>query len=256
MKKYDIKEIIARVSLEDLLERFGWETKKKGRYTMVLCKFHHDTAFGSAMIYPDNPDYFMCFTCGQRYNIFDVYMYEHNCDFAEALEALAKDCGLAPLDEGKKVKKMPFTRQELVEIGLCLYDRHSERYVDGFLQPDDVPTDLKAKGYQIYTETFCENPYAIEAMEFEYSYKSKKGCSQMEHLSQLFREDKELFISIVGKKALAAENRHTQNYLFLQAVSRVLDDKGAKSFLTDELMFQSLYGMYTARKIIAKLKRL
>lgn len=256
MKKYNIEELVSRISLEDVLDRYGWETKRRGRYIMVLCKFHKDTKFGSAMIYPDNPDYFFCFTCGQRYNIFDVYMYEHNCEFAEALEGLAQEYGIAPQEDGKKVKRMPFSRKELAEIGLCMYDRKDEAYVKGYVADGEDPKELKAKGFRIYTETFCENPFAINPVEEEYSFKAERGLSQMEHLNMLFRDERNIFKELVRQKAVEADDRHTKNYLFFQAISNVLDEKGARSYLTDELMFQALHGMYTARKIIAELKRL
>lgn len=254
MKKYDIDELLSRISLEDVLERYGWELKQKGRYIMVLCKFHHDTAFGSAMIYPDNPYCFMCFTCGKRYNIFDVYMYENNCDFAQALDGLAKEYGIVPQDDGKRVKRMPFSRKELAEIGLCMYDRKSEFYIEGFIS-DDMK-DAKVKGNCIRTETFCENPYAIDPLEMEYSYIGKKSCSQMEHLHALFREDKETFKMLVMQKAQEAKERHMENYLFFQAISTVLSEKETVSNLTEALMILSRHGINTSQKILTTVKRL
>lgn len=256
MKKYDIKEILSKVSLEDMLERYGWETERKGRYTMVLCKFHNDTKFGSAMIYPDNPDYFMCFTCGQRYNIFDVYMYEHNCDFAEALNGIASEYGIKAEKTSKKEIRMPFTRKELSEIGLCMYDRKQESYIEGYLGENEDISELKKNGYRVSNEVLCPNTYALQPLEYDISYKARKGESQMEHLCRLFRDDRSTFKYMVLHKAREAEERHTKNYLMLRAVSEELAFRGTSSNLTDALLFLSLHGMYTSQKIIRTLQRL
>lgn len=179
-------------------------------------------------------------------------MYEFNCCFAEAVIGVANEYEIAPEEIGtKKPIRCPITRNELAEIGLCHYNRKPESYPIGF-----VDREYKKSGYRIYRETFCRNPYAVEREEIEYLYIVQKGKSQMEHINNLFEQDREAFKFLLTKKAEDAEKTYTQNYLFLRTISDVLGEKGVTSYLTDTMMYMSLHGIYTARKILATLKRL
>lgn len=254
MRKYDISEITSRINLEDILDQYGWETKRSGRYILVLCKFHHDTKFGSAVIFPNDPNSFYCFTCGRKYTIFDIYMYENNCSFSDALKALAKDCGIESREDGSNKELMPFSREELKIIGLCMETSKSDWYPEAYVCCDEDV--LKKPGYRIEKECYYSNPDDVHSLKYEYTYMIKKGDSAMMHMNELFRDDKEAFKLLVYRKAVEAEKNYLDNYMFLQAVSAALKEWGITSNLTKVLAELAHDDIKKIRKILYKLKRL
>lgn len=258
MKKYDIERMQQQISLETLLDRYGWETRQQGRYKMVLCKFHNDNQFGSAVIFPNSPNHFMCFACGKRYGIFDVYMYEHSCSFSEALEGLAQEFGIISQEESADIKEMnmPFGRKELSDIGLCLYDRKPELYPMGYVEDDQIKAFLQEPGYRILKEIDNPNPFSIDPEEYDVYVLAKKGKSQMEHMTELFHEDRESFFQIVWMKAKETEKVCMERFVLYRNASVVLEEQGDDTKQMDEKMFAMQERLYSAKKILRILKRL
>src|SRR5690348_1064312 len=79
-------QLLERVDLKDLVERFGVELKKSGREWIGLCPFHRD-ANPSFTVVPAK-GFVHCFACGAHYDAIGMVMQLDGCDFVTACHKL------------------------------------------------------------------------------------------------------------------------------------------------------------------------
>lgn len=231
-KKYDLDLIKDAVSIEDVCDLFGIETKKMGKKLSVLCPFHNDQHHGSAFI-KDNRIY--CFPCGQYYSVLDIYMFFCNITIQEAAEQITADWGLSNATE--TMERIPFTKEELTLIGLYRSDRKQEFYPIRIL-----PGYTRAKGFKQRKDK--DGTYLL----------SLKGKSQILHLIDLYTEDRETFSVLVTCKAWEAFKKLKRFYLQLRNVERKFG-RSRDEFL-DSCMWYCISQMDQIQQIFQKAKAL
>lgn len=79
-------QLLARVDLKDLLERFGVDLKKAGREWTGLCPFHNEK--NPSFTVSPAKGFVHCFSCGAHYDAIGVVMQLDGCDFVTACHKL------------------------------------------------------------------------------------------------------------------------------------------------------------------------
>lgn len=79
-KKERKEEIIATVSMFDILAQYGVQVRRR----MCRCMFHNEKN-PSMKVFKDGVQ---CFVCNQNWNVFDVVMQLAGCDFNTAFDLL------------------------------------------------------------------------------------------------------------------------------------------------------------------------
>ncbi|WP_233829222.1 CHC2 zinc finger domain-containing protein [Paraburkholderia sp. ZP32-5] len=96
MDRYDISEVLTKVSLEDVVRRLGIETERHGSQTRALCPFHQDTRPSLNLYQAEgaSPAHFHCFACGAHGNAIDLVKQVEGLDFLPAVKWLTQQFGL------------------------------------------------------------------------------------------------------------------------------------------------------------------
>lgn len=98
MAWYDVGTILEKVPLEDLLNRLGLKTERRGHQVTAVCPFHQDTR-PSLNIYAaakGMPAHFHCFACGAHGNAIDLVKQVNGSEFKASVEWLARQYGVQP----------------------------------------------------------------------------------------------------------------------------------------------------------------
>lgn len=102
--RYDIGDLLNKVPLEDVLQRLGLKTERRGATTQALCPFHQDTK-PSLNVYPadgSSSAHYHCYACGAHGNAIDLVKKVQGVDFLPAVEWLAQQYGIrAPTEDTK-----------------------------------------------------------------------------------------------------------------------------------------------------------
>jgi DNA primase len=93
-----LEDILSRVDIVEIISGYI-PLKRAGRNYKALCPFHHEKT-PSFMVSPERQIYH-CFGCGKGGNAFGFLMEYERMEFPEAVETLAKKCGIA-LPKGKE----------------------------------------------------------------------------------------------------------------------------------------------------------
>lgn len=86
-----LEDILGRVDIVEVISSYI-QLKKAGRNFKANCPFHHEKT-ASFMVSPGKQIYH-CFGCGESGNAFKFLMRHERLEFPEAVEALAKKCGV------------------------------------------------------------------------------------------------------------------------------------------------------------------
>ncbi|MHB8156192.1 MAG: DNA primase family protein [Desulfocucumaceae bacterium] len=99
------QEIIDHLPLEAFYRQELRELKpSSGDNVSALCPFHKDT--DPSLSIDLKTGLFNCFGCGASGDTFTFYQKKHNCDFKEALEALGRWAGVAPVKADGEFKSL------------------------------------------------------------------------------------------------------------------------------------------------------
>lgn len=90
---YNLKEIEQQISIEELAEEYDVDLEPAGNDYIALCPFHDDVRTKSLRIYPMTSSWW-CYGCQRGGSVFDFVMLAEGISFAEAVDNLAKKCGL------------------------------------------------------------------------------------------------------------------------------------------------------------------
>lgn len=91
----EIAQIKARVSLRSLLERDGIALRRAGAAWVACCPFHEEKTGSFVVHEEEGGDWYRCFGCEAKGDIFAYWMARRSCDFAEAKKALAVLAGVS-----------------------------------------------------------------------------------------------------------------------------------------------------------------
>ena len=93
-----LDDILARVDIVEIIAGY-LPLKRSGRNFKTCCPFHHEKT-PSFMVSPERQIYH-CFGCGESGNAFKFLMRHERMEFPEAVEMLAKKCGINLPDQDK-----------------------------------------------------------------------------------------------------------------------------------------------------------
>ena len=86
-----LEDILSRVDIVEIISSY-LALKKSGSNLKANCPFHHEKT-ASFMVSPERQIYH-CFGCGESGNAFKFLMRHERMEFPEAVEMLAKKCGV------------------------------------------------------------------------------------------------------------------------------------------------------------------
>ena len=119
---HQVEQVRAKADLAQVIGQYT-ELKKAGAHFVARCCFHVD-ATASLHVYPDTAHYF-CFGCKASGDVFSVVQQKENVPFQEAVERVAKTCGVLLVDlAASKEKPEDHSRlYDLHAIAADLYER-------------------------------------------------------------------------------------------------------------------------------------
>lgn len=93
---FDIGEVLAKASLNEVARRLGIETERRGSQLSALCPFHQDTRPSLRFFPADNgsPEHFHCFSCGAHGHAIDLVKQVQSVEFLPAVQWLAQNFGI------------------------------------------------------------------------------------------------------------------------------------------------------------------
>ncbi|MFC1804245.1 DNA primase [Candidatus Omnitrophota bacterium] len=116
-----LEDILGRVNIVEVIAGYI-PLKRAGRNFKALCPFHHEKT-ASFMVSPDRQIYH-CFGCAKGGNAFHFLMEYERMEFPEAVQFLAKKCGVA-LPERQDAKTVSTTEKlyKINEIAANFYQQ-------------------------------------------------------------------------------------------------------------------------------------
>ncbi|WP_081486091.1 CHC2 zinc finger domain-containing protein [Herbaspirillum sp. GW103] len=125
MDRYDISELLTKVSLEDVVSRLGIRTEQRGAQLRALCPFHQDTRPSLNLYGADgvSPAHFHCFACDAHGTAIDLVKKVEGLDFLPAVEWLAQQYGLKPLrQKARQQGERKTINQTALDFALRTFD--------------------------------------------------------------------------------------------------------------------------------------
>lgn len=101
------QEIRQRVSLTDILSRYGFQPDHRG---YINCPFHPGDRNASLRIYKDNT--WHCFGCHKYGSVIDFVMEMERVPFIEAVRIIDKDFGLGLFEQKPDLRRQRTWQQE------------------------------------------------------------------------------------------------------------------------------------------------
>ncbi len=123
--RYDIGDLLAKVALDDVLQRLGLKTERRGASIQALCPFHQDTK-PSLNVYPadgTSTAHYHCYACGAHGNAIDLVKRVQGVDFLPAVQWLAQQFGIkSPSRQSKQRASETVGRDAALKFALHTYD--------------------------------------------------------------------------------------------------------------------------------------
>ncbi|MFG3450222.1 CHC2 zinc finger domain-containing protein [Stenotrophomonas sp. NPDC047960] len=128
MAWYDVGNLLEKVPLEDLVNRLGLKTERRGHQVTAVCPFHQDTR-PSLRIYAaakGMPPHFHCFACGAHGNAIDLVKEVNGSDFKTSVEWLARQYSIQPARGEPDSVKTRGRRLSALDFALREFDRNHD----------------------------------------------------------------------------------------------------------------------------------
>ena len=127
--RYDVGDLLAKLQLEDVVQRLGMATQRRGATTQALCPFHQDTR-PSLNLYPADgatAAHYHCFACGAHGNAIDLVKEVQGLEFLPALQWLAQQFGIkAPSRQSKQLAAKAAASETALKFALRIYDEQHD----------------------------------------------------------------------------------------------------------------------------------
>lgn len=127
--RYDVGDLLAKIPLEDVVQRLGMATERRGATTQALCPFHQDTR-PSLNLYPADgaaTAHYHCFVCGAHGNAIDLVKKVLGLEFLPAVEWLAPQFGIKPPSRQSKQRAAnAATSETALKFALRIYDEQHD----------------------------------------------------------------------------------------------------------------------------------
>lgn len=129
--RYDVGDLLAKISLEDVMQRLGMVTARRGATIQALCPFHQDTR-PSLNLYPADgasTAHYHCFACGAHGNAIDLVKEVQGLEFLPAVQWLAQQFGIkSPSRLSKQRAANAAVSETARKFALRIYDeRHDDQ---------------------------------------------------------------------------------------------------------------------------------
>lgn len=126
-----VGDLLAKIPLEDVMQRLGMVTARRGATIQALCPFHQDTR-PSLNLYPADgatTAHFHCFACGAHGNAIDLVKKVQGLEFLPAVQWLAQQFGIKSLNRPSKQRAATAAASETArKFALRIYDeRHDDQ---------------------------------------------------------------------------------------------------------------------------------
>ncbi len=123
--RYDVGELLAKLPLDEVVQRLGMVTERRGAATRALCPFHQDTR-PSLNLYPAKGasiPHYHCFACGANGSAIDLVKKVQGLEFFPAVQWLAQQFGIkAPSQRSKQPAAKAATSETALKFALRIYD--------------------------------------------------------------------------------------------------------------------------------------
>lgn len=127
--RYDIGDLLAKLQLEDVVQRLGMATERRGATTQALCPFHQDTR-PSLNLYPADgasTAHYHCFACGAHGSAIDLVKRVQGLEFLPAVQWLAQQFGIkAPSRRSKQQAAKTAVSETALKFALRIYDEQHD----------------------------------------------------------------------------------------------------------------------------------
>jgi DNA primase catalytic core len=127
--RYDVGDLLAKLPLEDVVQRLGIETERRGSVTQALCPFHQDTRPSLNLYHSDGATtaHYHCFACGAHGNAIDLVKKVQGLEFLPAVQWLAQQFGIkAPSWQSKQRAANAATSESALKFALRIYDEQHD----------------------------------------------------------------------------------------------------------------------------------
>lgn len=127
--RYDVGDLLAKLQLEDVVQRLGIETQRRGATTQALCPFHQDTRPSLNLYSADGATtaHYHCFACGAHGNAIDLVKKVQGLEFLPALQWLAQQFGIkAPSRQSKQLAAKAAASETALKFALRIYDEQHD----------------------------------------------------------------------------------------------------------------------------------
>ena len=99
-----IQEVARRNDIEDVVQSYGVQLRRRGRTCTGLCPFHTEKT-PSFVVYPENQSFY-CFGCGAGGDVITFIKKISNLEYVEAVKLLASRVGMPMPNEEDKAGEM------------------------------------------------------------------------------------------------------------------------------------------------------
>ncbi len=129
--RYDVGNLLARIPLDEVIERLGMVATRRGATVQALCPFHQDTR-PSLNLYPADgatTAHYHCFACGAHGNAIDLVKKVQGLEFLPAVQWLAQQFGIKSPTRLSKQRANTASASELArKFAVRTYDeRHDDQ---------------------------------------------------------------------------------------------------------------------------------
>ncbi|CAN7599780.1 CHC2 zinc finger domain-containing protein [Polaromonas sp. LjRoot131] len=127
--RYDVGDLLAKIPLEDVVQRLGMATERRGAITQALCPFHQDTRPSLNLYSADgaNTAHYHCFACGAHGNAVDLVKKVLGLEFLPAVQWLGQQFGIkAPSRQSKRRAANAATSETALKFALRVYDEQHD----------------------------------------------------------------------------------------------------------------------------------
>lgn len=147
--RYDINDLLAKIPLEDVMQRLGMVTARRGATIQALCPFHQDTR-PSLNLYPADgasAAHYHCFACGAHGNAIDLVKEVLGLEFLPAVQWLAQQFGIkSPSRPSDQRAGKATTSETARKFALRIYDeRHDDQRFNAWCAEREFDRDFLYK---------------------------------------------------------------------------------------------------------------
>lgn len=128
-RRFDVGDLLARLPLEEVVQRLGIVTERRGVATQALCPFHQD-ARPSLNLYPASGAsyaHYHCFACGAHGSAIDLVKKVQGLEFLPAVQWLAEQFGIrAPTHHSKQSAAKAASSETALNFALRIYEEQHD----------------------------------------------------------------------------------------------------------------------------------